>query len=340
MTDTALLHQTAKKYEREMVRFARDLVAIPSFSCQEGRLVARIRKEMERAGFDAVKVYPGPRLFADDAFLDHLFQEIGVKHDTLSAGATVAHTAFFYACHLGCDPIIFVGQDLSFPYNVTHVPGTATHKSWFPELNRFYTYEMKEWDQVLRMRSILIRRKDVKGNPVYVDEQMLSYLKDFTMHFAKSGRRVVNATEGGALTEGVELLSLSEARQKYLTREIPEELFTLPGSDPEELRARLAQGDRSLASRLEDLDRMGEHYETSLALLKRILARAEQKKPFQHLVGEVLRVKEKLKAYDHLYGLLCNLAAADNRKSQHDDQRTYDRAGTAVQVGRGHHRDA
>jgi putative selenium metabolism hydrolase len=56
MTDTALLHKTAKRYEKDMIRFARDLVAIPSFSCQEGRLVARIKKEMQKVGFDAVKV--------------------------------------------------------------------------------------------------------------------------------------------------------------------------------------------------------------------------------------------------------------------------------------------
>jgi putative selenium metabolism hydrolase len=56
MTDTALLHKTAKKYEKDMVRFARDIVAIPSFSCQEGKLVARIKKEMKKVGFDAVRV--------------------------------------------------------------------------------------------------------------------------------------------------------------------------------------------------------------------------------------------------------------------------------------------
>ena len=56
MTDTVLLHKTAKRYEGDMVRFARDLVSIPSFSGQEGRLVARIKGEMRKVGFDAVKI--------------------------------------------------------------------------------------------------------------------------------------------------------------------------------------------------------------------------------------------------------------------------------------------
>ncbi len=56
MNDTALLHQTVKKYEGDMVRFARDIIAIPSFSGQEGRLVARIKSEMKKVGFDSVTV--------------------------------------------------------------------------------------------------------------------------------------------------------------------------------------------------------------------------------------------------------------------------------------------
>ena len=56
MIDQARLRAAVKRYEKDMVRFARDLVAIPSFSCQEGRLVGRIAKEMRKVGFDKVKV--------------------------------------------------------------------------------------------------------------------------------------------------------------------------------------------------------------------------------------------------------------------------------------------
>lgn len=56
MIDAKALRKAAKRYEGDMVRFARDLVAIPSFSCQEGPLVRRIAQEMKRSGFDQVKV--------------------------------------------------------------------------------------------------------------------------------------------------------------------------------------------------------------------------------------------------------------------------------------------
>jgi putative selenium metabolism hydrolase len=50
------MHKTIKKYEKDMVRFARAIVATPSFSCQEGKLVALIKKEMQKVGFDSVKI--------------------------------------------------------------------------------------------------------------------------------------------------------------------------------------------------------------------------------------------------------------------------------------------
>ena len=46
----------AKKYEPDMVQFLRELIAIPAESCQEGPVVARIRQEMEKVGFDEIRV--------------------------------------------------------------------------------------------------------------------------------------------------------------------------------------------------------------------------------------------------------------------------------------------
>ena len=48
----------AQKYEGEMVAFLRDLIAIPAESCQEGPVIARIRQEMEKVGFDEIRIDP------------------------------------------------------------------------------------------------------------------------------------------------------------------------------------------------------------------------------------------------------------------------------------------
>ena len=54
--DSTLLAKRAKAYEPDMIRFMRDLIAIPAESCQEAPVIARIREEMERAGFDEIRV--------------------------------------------------------------------------------------------------------------------------------------------------------------------------------------------------------------------------------------------------------------------------------------------
>ena len=70
----------AKRYQPEMTRFLRDMIAIPSESCDEKRVIARIRQEMEKVGFDKIDIDPmgnilgyighGPRLLAMDAHID------------------------------------------------------------------------------------------------------------------------------------------------------------------------------------------------------------------------------------------------------------------------------
>jgi putative selenium metabolism hydrolase len=45
-------------YEPDIVQFMRDLIAIPAESCQEGPVIQRIKKEMEKVGFDEITIDP------------------------------------------------------------------------------------------------------------------------------------------------------------------------------------------------------------------------------------------------------------------------------------------
>ncbi len=72
--------ERAEFYRSDMLRFLRDICAIPSESCKEREVVQRIRQEMEKSGFDEVKidgmgnilgrVGSGPRIIAMDAHID------------------------------------------------------------------------------------------------------------------------------------------------------------------------------------------------------------------------------------------------------------------------------
>ena len=67
----------AEGYRADMSKFLRDMIAIPSESCDEKRVVHRIKEEMEKVGFDKVEIDPmgnvlgyighGPRLGSGDA---------------------------------------------------------------------------------------------------------------------------------------------------------------------------------------------------------------------------------------------------------------------------------
>jgi putative selenium metabolism hydrolase len=48
----------AKSYEADIVAFLRDLIAIPGESSHEGPVIQRIRQEMEKAGFDEIRIDP------------------------------------------------------------------------------------------------------------------------------------------------------------------------------------------------------------------------------------------------------------------------------------------
>lgn len=70
----------AKGYREDMAKFLRDMIAIPSESAQEEKVVQRIKEEMEKVGFDRVQIDPmgnilgyigkGKHVIAMDAHID------------------------------------------------------------------------------------------------------------------------------------------------------------------------------------------------------------------------------------------------------------------------------
>jgi putative selenium metabolism hydrolase len=70
----------AERYKPEMSKFLRDMIKIPSESCDEKAVVLRIKEEMEKVGFDKVEIDPmgnilgyigsGKHVIAMDAHID------------------------------------------------------------------------------------------------------------------------------------------------------------------------------------------------------------------------------------------------------------------------------
>ncbi|NLL37908.1 MAG: YgeY family selenium metabolism-linked hydrolase [Fretibacterium sp.] len=78
--DFSKILEKAKSYEKDMTKFLRDMIAIPSESCDEKGVIHRIKEEMEKVGFDKVEIDPmgnilgtigkGKHLIAIDAHVD------------------------------------------------------------------------------------------------------------------------------------------------------------------------------------------------------------------------------------------------------------------------------
>jgi putative selenium metabolism hydrolase len=78
--DFEKIRELAQQYEPHMTRFLRDMVAIPSESADEEKLILRIKEEMEKVGFDKIEIDPmgnilgtighGSHIIAMDAHID------------------------------------------------------------------------------------------------------------------------------------------------------------------------------------------------------------------------------------------------------------------------------
>ena len=74
------INELSEKYKEDMTTFLRDMIAIPSESCDEEKVVKRIEEEMIKVGFDHVMIDPmgnvhgrignGKHLIAMDAHID------------------------------------------------------------------------------------------------------------------------------------------------------------------------------------------------------------------------------------------------------------------------------
>jgi hypothetical protein len=214
------------------------------------KLPKNLRTELiaePKASTAVLDLYPGPMRILGNEFADQLLREIKLEKDRLRAGATVAHLAFYLAEYMGCDPVIFVGQDLGFSDGLCYTPGTSYEDVWRPELNRFCSVEMKQWEHIARERPILRRIEDHQGNPMYTEERLFTYLQQFERDFSTTRCRVIDATEGGAKKRGATVMPLAAALASLSARHREDEKrdgrFFSP---PQDLGSKKGTGDVSL----------------------------------------------------------------------------------------------
>jgi hypothetical protein len=134
-------------------------------------------------------------LFGLGLFPDPLFAKFGFAKSSLQVWGSVATAALDLACKMGADPIIFAGQDFAY--------------SWGRDYARNTIFDGNGFNAAVAGTHSMI---DIWGREVRTTENLIAYRDFFVRKMRQiAGVRFINATEGGILTEGVEILSLRDA---------------------------------------------------------------------------------------------------------------------------------
>ncbi|MHB8770843.1 MAG: motility associated factor glycosyltransferase family protein [Syntrophales bacterium] len=141
------------------------------------------------------RVYPGPKIIASryQQFSDWLSLDPG----SLSGGPVVGNYAFLVAQTLGCNPLIMVGQDLSFKASgATHVSGMV-----------FGTQEV--------YRDDMFPVEGNYGDTLMTNRTFAEAKASLEMQIEAFDGLCINATEGGARINGALFLDLKTSLKKY-----------------------------------------------------------------------------------------------------------------------------
>ncbi|HET6252112.1 MAG TPA: 6-hydroxymethylpterin diphosphokinase MptE-like protein [Tepidisphaeraceae bacterium] len=243
-----------------------------------------------KANSRILSMYPGNVSVLGNSFAEGLLREMRLHKAELPSGATVAHLAYYLAEHLGCDPIIFVGQDLGFSDGLCYTPGTSYEDVWRPELSRFGTMEMKQWDQIVRERFILRRVPDQQGRPMYTEERLFTYLQQFERDFLRTKTRIIDATEGGALKRGTRIMTLAEAAAEFCGGRID---FAAKSDHPGMAWEKLEESADCLRHRRDEAGEIERVTRATLPLLEEIRDNLKDQNRVNRAIGaiDVLRAK-------------------------------------------------
>lgn len=146
--------------------------------------------------YESIQAFHGPKFTSSrvanriPAWLMQYVEDKG----GLSSGTTVAHLSFFLARHMGCDPIVFMGQDLAFPKNQVHAS------------------DLSLWDiDTTDMEMV----EDIFGEPVGSMTSFKHAIYHFEKAFKETQSTIIDATEAGAKKQGARPLRLREVIDEY-----------------------------------------------------------------------------------------------------------------------------
>ena len=133
----------------------------------------------------------------------------------VEAWGSVISLALNTAIFMGLDPIVFLGQDFAFTDMRNHCRGTSWEDNWLEYTRDLALIQRKEKQSITGAAKI-IETPDIHGNKTLTSERLMLYknylAKTLTTY---TGKRFINATEGGIMRE-IETDSLRRVMKEFV----------------------------------------------------------------------------------------------------------------------------
>lgn len=141
------------------------------------------------------------------ALTEVLFQHIGSEPGEIAFGGSVSTNAYDLAIKMGCDPILFVGQDLSFPESLAHARGAILEESIKNKEHRLFRFELHNYRQIYALPPLFVQ--NYEGNPVKTNHKLQIFIQWFNSRIRsdrENGSNVYNLSSKGAKIPSLPLL--------------------------------------------------------------------------------------------------------------------------------------
>ncbi|MDT3699099.1 MAG: 6-hydroxymethylpterin diphosphokinase MptE-like protein [Thermincola sp.] len=153
-----------------------------------------------------VQKYDGHKIFMlliTDTFVKYLLKKMGREEKPVLSGASVANSTMSFLCEAGCNPIIFLGQDMCY-YD-----------------KGLYAKGIKQKEQDKSKEKQMVEMVDIFGNKVYALRGYLQIKYDYESNLKHYPNiRFINATEGGLGINGTEIKTLLDVMREDLGEDI------------------------------------------------------------------------------------------------------------------------
>ncbi len=135
------------------------------------------------------------------------FPQVGA----LTPGGSVLSVAYHLAFELGCSPIIFLGQDLSYPHSKTYSQSSENSEE---RLN----------ETIMKQKENIVYKTDMNGEKLPTLKSMAVSKQWFDWAFTTWKRdnplEIINSSEAGILVDHCTLMPLTAAIFKYCQKKI------------------------------------------------------------------------------------------------------------------------